>query len=114
MHEGMALPGDGRNLWGDDMVDLSTAREFSSGRVNMVYRSRADLLLKWLLRFLLPLAGSLGVLLFYLIFVDNDECVFCLKLISAVPLTIMCGAVALWAWEVWQPTKLKDRNTREQ
>lgn len=110
MREGAAFPEESRNLWGDDMADLSAARDPSSGRANMMSGSRADLLLKWLLRFLLPLAGSLGVLLFYWIFVDNDECVFCLKVISAVPLTIMCAAVALWAWEVWQPAKLKDRN----
>jgi hypothetical protein len=66
--------------------------------------SRSDHVLKWLLRILLPLSLGLVVLAVYWAYFD-DEFFLLWDLFGAVPLTITCAALALWASDAWQANK---------
>ena len=67
--------------------------------------SRSDRAFNWLFRILLPLSIGLGALAFYWAYLADAECFLACDLFGAVPLAITCAAVALWAWDVWQPNK---------
>jgi hypothetical protein len=86
------------------MSDVTVA--VGGGRSGASRRSlRSDHAFKWLLRILLPLSIGLGALAFYWAYLADAECFLACDLFGAVPLTITCAAVALWAWDVWQPNK---------
>lgn len=88
------------------MTDVIAASGRATARARTASASRAESILRWLLRFLLPLEIALGALLFYWVCIDDDSGLMLWRLIGAVPLTITCAAIALWAWEVWQPEQM--------
>lgn len=88
------------------MTDVTAASGFTTRHAQAAPGSRAESILRWLLRFLLPLEIGLGALLFYWVFCDDGAGILIWKLAGAVPLIITCAAVALWAWEVWQPERV--------
>jgi hypothetical protein len=87
------------------MMDAKAGGGLAAGHSQTAHGSRAELTLRWMLRFLLPLEIGLGALLFYWILLDDDSGRLIWKLICAVPLTVTCVSVGLWAWEVWQPER---------
>jgi hypothetical protein len=88
------------------MTDVIAASGRATNRVRTAPASRVEFILRWLLRFLLPLQIALGALLFYWVCVDDNGGLTFWSLIGGVPLTITCAAIALWAWEVWQPDRV--------
>jgi hypothetical protein len=91
------------------MADITSGRGPARNHDRIAGRSRFESIMKWILRFLLPVAILLGALLFYWVFVDDAAALAIWKVTGAVPLAITCSAVALWAWEVWQPTNPPDK-----
>lgn len=87
------------------MMDATAGGRLATGYSQSPHVSRAESTLRWLLRFLLPLEIGLGALLFYWVLVDDESSRLIWKLISAVPLTVTCASIGLWAWEVWQPER---------
>jgi hypothetical protein len=98
--------GKARGVEPEKMTDVIAVSGRAMPRARRTHLSRAESVLRWLLRFLLPLEIALGALLIYWVCVDDDSALILWKLIGAVPLTITCAAVALWAWEVWQPDRV--------
>jgi hypothetical protein len=88
------------------MTNVIAASARATVRARTAPASRAESILRWLLRFLLPLQIALGALLFYWVCVDDNSGLMLWRLIGGVPLTITCAAIALWAWEVWQPERV--------